>query len=142
MVKYPLLPLNDLALRIGINRDSVYREYKHISGSGFFKIEYSVSSPVICDISLFQSGFLVEENQKGDLLKHLKSLPLFRERLLSSRWSFGNVLYTLSWSRDYVDFLRFQTNVVKHLKPETVMLSVWQPRTYFNKRPIIEMINS
>ncbi len=142
MVKYPLLPLNDLALRIGVKRDVVYRNYEYISSSGFFKIEYSVSNPVIGNISLFQSGFLVEEGQKGDLLNHLRSLSLFRERLLNSRWSFGNVLYTLSWSKDYVDFLSYQTTIVKHLKPENIMLSVWQPRTYFNKKPIIEMINS
>lgn len=142
MVKYPLLPLNELSLRIGLKRNIVYREYEFIAHSGFFKIEYSVSYPIICNISLFQSGFLVEEEKKDDLLKHLKSFPLFRERLLSTRMSFGNVIYTLNWSRDYVDFLNYQTSVKEHLNPENIMLSVWQPRTFFNKKPIIDMINS
>ena len=142
LVKYPLLPLNDLSIRVGVKRNAVYREYENISHSGFFKIEYSISNPIICNISLFQSGFLVEENKKDDILKHLKAIPLFRERLLSCRLSFDNVIYTLNWSKDYVDFLNYQTFIMKHLDPENVMLSVWQPRTYFNKKPIIEMINS
>jgi DNA-binding Lrp family transcriptional regulator len=142
LVENPLIPLNDLSKKTGISRDKVYLAYANLSKSGLFKIEYSMTTPVIAGLSFLQTGFSVENSQKKALISKLRNLPIFADRFLLSRWSFDNIIYTLFWVRDYVDFLNIHSSLMRYMGDESVVFSVWQPRSYLNKSPWLEMINS
>ncbi|MCL5785286.1 MAG: hypothetical protein M1151_01275 [Candidatus Thermoplasmatota archaeon] len=141
IMKYPLIPLNKLATRIDEKRDKVYREFSRIAGSGLFKIEYSVANPKIEGISLFQSGFPVNEGEKEKFLANLKSFPELNERLLIARMSFRDILYTVNWCNNYMDFVRLHLKFKEYLGIERPFLSVWEPITYYNKMTSLRMVN-
>ncbi len=138
----PLVPLNNLSASTGIGRDRLYKEFKSFARSGLFKIEFSVSNPIVGDISLLQLGFLVENRQRKTLERNLQALPIFKERHLLSRWSFDNVLYVISWTKDYSDVLSFYLQLYKYLRGNVPLMFVWQPRTYLNRNAWLKMINS
>jgi hypothetical protein len=142
LVESPLIPLNNLSMKTGISRDKVYRDYECIAKSGLFKIEYSVVDPAIAGLSFLQSGFLVENSNKKDFISKLEKLPIFMDRLLLSRWSFNNVIYTLFWTKDYVDFLNVHSSMMRYLGDDATIFSVWQPRSYLNKALWLKIIRS
>ncbi len=142
LVLDPLIPLNNLSTSTGIGRDRLYKEYESFARSGLFKIEFSVLNPIVGDISLLQLGFSVENKHKRTLERNLHGLPVFKERHLLTRWSFDNVLYVISWAKDYADVLSFYLQLYKYLRGSVPLLLVWQPRTYLNRDVWIRMINS
>ncbi|MHB1493445.1 MAG: hypothetical protein ACYCR7_07535 [Thermoplasmataceae archaeon] len=141
LVESPHIPLNELSKNIGISRDIVYRDYANITKSGLFKIEYSVVNPIIAGLSFLQLGFLIENNQKKEFIAKLKKLPMFMDRLLLSRWNLNNIIYTLFWAKDYVDFLNIHSSIMRYIGDDIMMFSVWQPRSYLNKGLWLKMIN-
>ena len=84
----------------------------------------------------------MENSKKRSLVTKLRKLPIFVDRLLLSRWNIDNIIYTLSWVRDYVEFLNLHSLIMRYLGDETLMFSVWQPRSYLNKSLWLEMIRS
>ncbi len=141
LVRDPLIPLNNLSTKTGIGRDRLYREYESLARSGLFKIEFSVRNPIVGDILLLQMGFSVENGRKRDLERNLRELPVFRERHLLTRWSFDNVLYVISWTRDYADVLSLYLQLYGYLEGNVPLMFVWQPRTYLNRDAWIRMID-
>ena len=142
LIKDPLIPLNDLSTNTGIGRDRLYREYDSFARSGMFKIEFSVSNPIVGDISLLQMGFSVENKHKRVIEHNLHELPVFKERHLLTRWSFDNVLYVISWARDYADVLSLYLQLYGYLGGNVPFMFVWQPRTYLSRDAWIKMIDS
>ncbi|MHB8361352.1 MAG: hypothetical protein ACYDAO_02360 [Thermoplasmataceae archaeon] len=142
LINEPLIPLNALSRKTGIGKDKIYKEYENLGKSGPFKIEYSIKNPTIGEISLLQNGFAVNNEDKKNFLDYLNKFPLFRERLLICRWSFDNIIYTVSWAKDYSDFLDYHSNLAEYIGNETPLLTVWEPRTYFNRDAWVNMVRS